>query len=73
MKKSNLRYSAVAALSLAADQAGVNPSDLTNVDLTLDTNGLYIVSFCDNWMHYLCYIDICTKEILGFLSEPLEF
>jgi hypothetical protein len=71
MNKTNRHYSTVKALELAIGQAGIKASDLRNVDLTVDENGLYIISFCDDWMSYFCCIDIFGEEILGFLSEPL--
>ncbi|MBR3238258.1 MAG: hypothetical protein IKF99_07440 [Oscillospiraceae bacterium] len=72
MNKTNRQYSVVKALELATGQAGVKPSDLRSVDLTLDESGLYIISFCDDWMSYCCYIDIFNEHVLGFLSEPLS-
>lgn len=72
MKKISMRLSAVIALELAAEQAGIELADVQNVDLKVDPSGFYCITFLDNWMNYVCYIDTCTGEVCGFLSEPLD-
>lgn len=71
MNKTTRHYSTKKSLVLAAEQAGIKSSELQNVDLKIDENGLYIIRFCDDWMSYYCYIDIFAGDILGFYSEPL--
>ncbi len=72
MKGTYLRLSAVTALELAAEQAEVELSDVKNVDLNVDSDGLYRIAFWDDWMSYICYIDCASGEIRGFFSEPLN-
>ena len=45
MKGTYLRLSAVTALELAAEQAEVELSDDKNVDLNVDSDGLYRIAF----------------------------
>ncbi len=72
MSKTYLRLSAAVALELAAEQAGVELSDIKNVDLNVDPDGLYRVTFWGDWMSYFCFIDCASGEIRGFFSEPLD-
>lgn len=72
MLEKNVRLSVAKALELAADQAGLELADLQAVDLILDPEGLYDISFRDEWICYSCYIDYMTGEIRGVFTEPLE-
>lgn len=72
MSKTRLHLSAAAALEIAAEQAGVELSDVKNVDLNVDPDELYRIAFHGDWMHYICYIDCASGEILGFFSEPSD-
>ncbi len=72
MKETTIRFSAVTALELAAEQAGIELSDVKNVDLNVDPDGLYHIAFWGSWMSYVCYIDCASGEIRGFFSEPLD-
>ena len=72
MKKMTARLSAARALELAADQAGVELAGLQTVDLNIDSDGLYDISFQDEWIRYSCYVDYLTGEVRGFFTEPLD-
>lgn len=72
MSKTYLRLSAAVALELAAEQAGVELSDIKNVDLNVDPDGLYRVTFWGDWMSYFCFIDCASGEIRVFFSELLD-
>ncbi len=72
MKEKTVRLSAARALELAADQAGVDLTELKTVDVNIDPEGLYIIGFQDNWMRYICYVDYLAGDIRGFFSEPLD-
>ena len=61
---------AAAALSEAARSAGVNESEITGEEITLD-NGYYEVRFTSNWLQYDCYVDAATGEVPGITSMPL--
>ncbi len=72
MKEKTVRLSASRALKLAADLAGIELADLQQVDLNIDSEGLYNISFQDDWMRYSFYIDYRTGEVRGFFTEPIE-
>ena len=61
---------AAAALSEAARSAGVNESEITGEEITLD-NGYYEVRFTSNWLQYDCYVDAATGEVPGITAMPL--
>ena len=61
---------AAAALSEAARSAGVNESEITGEEITLD-DGYYEVRFTSNWLQYDCYVDAATGEVPGITSMPL--
>ena len=61
---------AAAALSEAARSAGVNESEITGEEITLD-NGYYEVRFTSNWLQYDCCVDAATGDVPGISAAPL--
>jgi len=65
-----LNLTAAVALSEAARSAGVNTTEITDEEITLD-NGYYEVRFTSDWLQYDCYVDAATGEVPGITSMPL--
>lgn len=61
---------AAAALSEAARSAGVNESEITGEEITLD-NGYYAIRFNCLWLQYDCYVDAATGDVPGISAAPL--
>ena len=61
---------AAVALSEAARSAGVNRSEITGEEITLD-NGYYAIRFNCLWMRYDCYVDAATGDVPGISATPL--
>ena len=72
MLEKNVRLSAAKALELASNQAGIELANMQAIDLIIDPEGLYDISFRDEWICYSCYIDYLTGEVRGFFTDPLE-
>lgn len=66
----DLNLTAAVALSEAARSAGVNTSEITDEEISLD-NGYYEVRFTSNWLQYDCYVDAATGEVPGITTMPL--
>ncbi len=66
----DLNLTAAVALSEAARSAGVDASEITDEEITLD-NGYYEVRFTSNWLQYDCYVDAATGEVPGITTMPL--
>ena len=48
----------------------LNDSDVEFSSMTMH-NGLYEATLFTAWMHYECYVDAATSEVLGLNAEPM--
>ena len=48
----------------------LNDSDVEFSSITMH-DGLYEANLFTAWMHYECYVDAATSEVLGLNAEPL--
>lgn len=58
--------------SMEGGDLDVSIANMQAVDLILEPEGLYDISFRDEWICYSCYIDYLTGEVRGFFTDPLE-
>jgi len=48
----------------------LNDSDVEFSNITMH-DGLYEANLFTAWMHYECYVDAATSEVLGLNAEPM--
>ena len=48
----------------------LNDSDVEFSSITMH-DGLYEANLFTAWMHYECYVDAATSEVLGLNAEPM--
>lgn len=48
----------------------LNDSDVEFSSITMH-DGLYEANLFTAWMHYECYVDAATSEVLGLNAEPI--
>ena len=49
----------------------LNDSDVEFSNITMH-DGLYEANLFTAWMHYECYVDAATSEVLGLNAEPIR-
>ena len=57
-------------LKAVCEYANISLDEMKD-ESVLFSDGLFEVSFCTDWMSYICYVDM-GGQILGFMSEPVE-
>lgn len=71
MMKKNVEINSAEALRLALEEFGMTEKDLRGDVTCLQTEDLFELHFCGEWMEYTVYVD-ASGEVLGRLAEPTE-
>ena len=70
MREKIVLLPAARALEYAAKEAGVKTAEVRSVMIAVEPDGFFRITFHDEWMSYLCYVDYFSGEVQGFFSEP---
>ena len=70
MREKIVRLPAARALEYTAKEAGVKTAEMQSVIINVEPDGFFRITFHDEWMSYLCYVDYISGEVQGFFSEP---